>query len=556
MGTASALTITSSFYQVNDYDHIRTTCFSAAGCTVNLRWSVDGGTNVDLTESITVTAGSTTSSSTAIKAKWLSVSYTVAAQPSALRATNLLFQEPASLGQLANTGSGAQIYKVSEQKVRSVISSDNSLTVTQLTNEIDAKVSSTAIVAANNDVQVTHGPAGYTIDIGSCASGAVVITNGLSDGLNGINSTAIGPYAGITTQGQDCVAVGFHAGQITQQNSSTAVGSYAGNDNQAENCVAIGRYTGRISQQIRATSVGSLAGQYTQGSQSVAIGYQAGETGQGANSICIGYKAGQNLHSSESISIGFFAGQTGIGTETVAIGGGAGGTNMGNSSIAIGRYAGTTGMGANSVAVGREAGRYNQGPQSVGIGYAAGMTGQGQYCVANGYFAGGNYQSDFSVAVGGGCALTGQGTSCVAVGYQSGRYNQGAGAAAVGNNSGYTGQGVNAVAFGNAAGFTLQGQVGIAIGYRSGYDRQGLGGICIGSHNVPATTSTSQPVDSVQIGRDCKVPGAVGRICFGAYMEAVQNTATAGAQTLPANPVGFMRMEYNGTLYKVPLYSD
>lgn len=36
---------------------------------------------------------------------------------------------------------------------------------------------------------------------------------------------------------------------------------------------------------------------------------------------------------------------------------------------------------------------------------------------------------------------------------------------------------------------------------------------------------------------------------------SVVNTATGGAQTLPANPAGFLTITVNGTSYKVPLYN-
>jgi hypothetical protein len=35
---------------------------------------------------------------------------------------------------------------------------------------------------------------------------------------------------------------------------------------------------------------------------------------------------------------------------------------------------------------------------------------------------------------------------------------------------------------------------------------------------------------------------------------SVSNTATAGTDTLPANPAGFLLVNVNGTAYKVPLY--
>lgn len=50
--------------------------------------------------------------------------------------------------------------------------------------------------------------------------------------------------------------------------------------------------------------------------------------------------------------------------------------------------------------------------------------------------------------------------------------------------------------------------------------------------------------------------GVEGRFSFGGSVaEAVATTATAGAQTLPAQPAGFWPIQYRGTNYKIPLYN-
>lgn len=46
----------------------------------------------------------------------------------------------------------------------------------------------------------------------------------------------------------------------------------------------------------------------------------------------------------------------------------------------------------------------------------------------------------------------------------------------------------------------------------------------------------------------------VGTI-FPLATSAISHTATGGADTLPANPAGFLTVTVNGTAYKVPIYN-
>lgn len=59
----------------------------------------------------------------------------------------------------------------------------------------------------------------------------------------------------------------------------------------------------------------------------------------------------------------------------------------------------------------------------------------------------------------------------------------------------------------------------------------------------------------VMIGRGCTAAGVTGKLSFGNAMEAVAATATAGAATLPANPVAFIPIRWNGTDYRFPVYN-
>ena len=80
--------------------------------------------------------------------------------------------------------------------------------------------------------------------------------------------TALGLFAGTTQVGYG-TAIGWYAGQTSQGFSSVAVGRESGTNNQGNDAVAIG----------------NNAGHSGQGAGAIAIGYLAGGTGQGAGSI-------------------------------------------------------------------------------------------------------------------------------------------------------------------------------------------------------------------------------------------------------------------------------
>lgn len=108
---------------------------------------------------------------------------------------------------------------------------------------------------------------------------------------------------------------------------------------------------------------------------------------------------------------------------------------------------------------------------------------------------------------------------------------------------------------------------GVNIGRQCGPSNgTAIRNVCIGSQSRANSNAVSIGYDAgktgvalastVCIGSGCTQPGAAGRLAFGNTMEGVQAGATAGADTLPANPAGFLRLEWNGTLYKMPVYND
>lgn len=115
--------------------------------------------------------------------------------------------------------------------------------------------------------------------------------------------------------------------------------------------------------------------------------------------------------------------------------------------------------------------------------------------------------------------------------------------------------------------FATASSSGVNIGRSAGpYDGSTIRNVCIGTQSVADSYGVSIGYDAgadgtprnyaVCIGHGCDQPGANGRLSFGSNMEGVQAGATAGFDTLPANPAGFIRLEWNGTLYKIPVYDD
>lgn len=210
-----------------------------------------------------------------------------------------------------------------------------------------------------------------------------------------------------------------------------------------------------------------------------------------------------------------------------------------------------------SVFVGNNAGCSASTSFNTLVGYAAGAIEPGGYNSALGAFAGENYMGINSVSIGYCAGKNLQGINSVAVGALAGEFMQGSRSVAVGYMAGNLAQGTDAVAFGINAGQDYQGPGAIAIGSRSGRISQGAFAIALGADAAPL----NQPPFSVAIGRSCPSPGAVGRLGFGGAigsgheLTAPENSAGTGINgAAPANAEGFIRIELNGLLYKIPVY--
>lgn len=171
---------------------------------------------------------------------------------------------------------------------------------------------------------------------------------------------------------------------------------------------------------------------------------------------------------------------------------------------ALGSYAGEIMAGFKSTMIGHRAGNLMAGAYSVSIGSHAGEISCGDHSVNVGAFAGQNF-----------C-----GPDSVSIGLYSGQDYKAARAVSVGARSGMTYQGPGSIAIGHSAAM----------------------------HN--------QPARSVAIGAGCQTPGAEGRLAFGAGLDSIKLTASAGAaQAMPTTARGFIHLEWNGTLVCVPVFS-
>jgi hypothetical protein len=403
------------------------------------------------------------------------------------------------------------------------------------------------------------------------------------------NYVAIGPGAGLTSQGNNAIAVGNQAGQTSQGTSAVAVGYFAGSNNQGSGAVAVGYAPGRTSQGTNAVAMGHDAGNNNQGASATALGYQAGQTSQGDNAVAIGIQAGETSQGTSAVAVGPYAGYTGQGIQSVAVGYQAGSNNQGTSAIAIGNSAGNSNQGGNTVAVGSVAGETSQGSFATAVGDSAGRSNQGTYAVALGYLAGqtsqdysaiavgnaaGRYnQGNSAIAVGREAGETSQGGSAVAVGVVAGRYNQGQLAVAVGNEAGEISQGDNAVAVGRRAGETAQGSTAVAVGYLAGNNNQSQFATAVGvgaARNGQGSSATAIGHDagwsnqgsyavaagafsgySAQGTNAVAVGNAAGSNNQGTSAVAVGNQAGETAQSNYATAVGFQAGETSQKSYAV-----
>ncbi len=327
----------------------------------------------------------------------------------------------------------------------------------------------------------------------------------------GVGSIAIGYHALYGGNGGEnkSVAIGWLAGQ-KQQNNAIAVGTGSGYggpngapDSQGENCIAIGYHTsydeladaGGVSPTALPNQIviGTEAGYNGIGERGVAIGYQAtgsglGITGtvtaHGRDAVMIGTQVGNDLTLPSGTGTFIAQGSVGIGYQAII----NGNTKVDDPSIAIGSQAGKA-QASYAIAIGIGAAAMTQTGPSPG-------EAQGTRCIAIGYHAA--YAPFVSgtapdtIAIGSEAANdgSGQNTICIGtragfsstasengifIGNQAGEFKAQTNCIGIGFQANYAGtNGTDSIAIGSGAGSQVQQSSAIAIGYQAAGIGQGV----------------------------------------------------------------------------------
>jgi hypothetical protein len=119
---------------------------------------------------------------------------------------------------------------------------------------------------------------------------------------------------------------------------------------------------------------------------------------------------------------------------------------------------------------------------------------------------------------------------------------------------GVTGVGRTAIA---NAGLDIQAEVtgggsanGIMLSQYGAINGQGV--VDLSSGTITSSVGAGPNFGSFGVTGWVRIPGAIGVVWFGA---AIASTATGGSATLPANPVGFLELEINGAVAKIPYWA-
>lgn len=241
------------------------------------------------------------------------------------------------------------------------------------------------------------------------------------------STLAIGLGAGLVSQGEYAIAIGYQAGTLLQSSQSIVINA-SGTE---VNAPTYGLYVAPIRADGTITNVnllyntgtkeivcgngvntwggyigiGTNAGAVNQGAYSIAIGLEAGTANQHSNSIILNATGGglENT-SNEGLFVAPIREDTTVhpnllyNTETKEIVY-AYGVNTWQDYIGIGSNAGLFSQGINAIAIGSQAGSSNQGTYSVAIGAQAGTSSLGAYSIAIGAYAGTNNLSSQTIVL-------------------------------------------------------------------------------------------------------------------------------------------------------------
>jgi hypothetical protein len=124
-----------AFADVTPNADVTVMAFCNNAATLTLRWSMDG-LNADFTEATTIAAGTAVSVFKPVRSKF--VALTIAAgSGDTIRYQTIFHAAPPGVSALTNLGSGAELFVPASSGIRSLQSSDASITVTQNAADVD-----------------------------------------------------------------------------------------------------------------------------------------------------------------------------------------------------------------------------------------------------------------------------------------------------------------------------------------------------------------------------------------------------------------------------------
>ena len=161
-GNSGVLAYDTPFIDVSKFNYFSLFIVNNSNFSYLLQWSADG-INTDYNDSTGTSAGNTLTKTKRVRAKYLRITYTAASTPTNWRAQLLFHDASEGLHNLQNSGAtGAEIYKLDEREIRSIVSSDSSITVTQNTDDIDITTLSHTGATGPQGIQGIQGVTGPT----------------------------------------------------------------------------------------------------------------------------------------------------------------------------------------------------------------------------------------------------------------------------------------------------------------------------------------------------------------------------------------------------------
>lgn len=291
--------------------------------TLNFNWSNDGISTV-LTEAESITGGTPAEHFRPIKAKYLNLELVNGGTNASLVVQGFFFDSESVMLAIRNLGTGTHIANLNKLGLRSLKSSDASITISNTADEIDlvSAGGGTTVVALNDNVQVTEAPAGqFNVGVGQDTANSLNLGWNTPLPASGTNAVNLG-YGRSTGNDTIAIGAGTNGAGNTSVTSGVFIGSGAGyTGTQSNDSIAIGRDSAKGG---------------TTGTDVITIGRGAGDTGtKSLGCITIGALANNKTCNQAVIAIGYGAGRPGSATAGVMdygtiIGDGALGASGGN----------------------------------------------------------------------------------------------------------------------------------------------------------------------------------------------------------------------------------